>query len=94
MKLEQIKFIPMTESSTFKDLKKNEVPLSDAELAQVRIGHAVWGETPAIFKSEDSDGKVVYVAHSQGAMNASITLEAAIERFHRFIKGTARLTKP
>ena len=94
MKLEQIKFVPMTESSTFKDLKKNEIPLSDEELTEIHKGKATWGETPAIFKSEDSDGKVVYVAHSQGAMNASTTLEAAIERFHRFIKGTARLTKP
>lgn len=83
------------EATEFKELQKNKKPLTDDERSEVMSQKAVWhhgpngSETPAVWKSEDSDGNVVYVTHTHRAFNTAKTLSSAIDKYHNFIKGTA-----
>lgn len=73
----------------FKDLKKNEIPLTDEEKAEVRKKDAIWSDDwLAIWKSE-IDGEIIYVTHTHRAFNTAKSLNAIINRFHNFIKGTS-----
>lgn len=81
--------------SEFKILEKNKVNLSDEERKAVMNGKATWhhgpnGEpTPAVWKSVDKNGKVTFVTNTHRAYNTASTIKGAINRYHKFIKGTA-----
>ncbi len=81
--------------SSFKILQKNKIPLTPEERAKVMARKAVWHhgpngeETPAVWKGKDSHGKLLFVTHTHRAYNTAPTVEGAISRYHKFIKGTA-----
>jgi len=81
--------------SPFQALKANQIPLTKEERAVVMKHKAVWRfgghgkATPAVWKSKDSHGKIIYVTHTHRAYNTAPTLLGAISRFHKFIKSTA-----
>lgn len=85
----------LIELSDFKKLKKNEVPLTKEERAEVMKRKAVWhfhpsgNPTPAVWKSVDKNGKVTFITHTHRAYNTAPTLKGAISRYHNFIKSTA-----
>lgn len=85
----------LTEASKFEKLKKNKVRLTDKEEQECFKSKAVWHHGPggtescAVWKSVDKDGKVTYVTNTHRAFNTAPTLKGAIERYHKFIKGTA-----
>ena len=76
-------------------LKANRKPLTPEERETVMNAKAVWHhgpngeETPAVWKSSDSKGKIIYVTNTHRAYNTAPTVKGAIERFHNFIKDTA-----
>lgn len=73
----------------FKELENNEVPLSDEERTEVINKDAVWGNNDlAVWKSE-IDGEIIYVSHTHRAFNTAKSLNAIINKFHNFIKGTS-----
>jgi len=81
---------------TYKDLDKHRVPLTPEERTTVMARKAVWhhgphGEkTPAVWKSVNKKTKkTVYITNTHRAFNTGNTVKAAINRYHRFIKGTA-----
>ena len=82
-------------SNDFKSLQKNKKPLTDEERQECFKCKAVWhhspngGETPAVWKSEDKKGDMTYVTHTHRAFNTAPTLKGAIDRYHKFIKGTS-----
>ncbi len=75
-------------------LKDNKIPLDDKERAKVMKAGAVWHhgpegkESPAVWKSKNSSGKVKYVCNTHRAYQAKDTLAAAIKAFD-FIEGTS-----
>jgi hypothetical protein len=79
----------------FKKLQDNKVPLTDEERKQVMDADATWhhgpnGEaTPAVWKSENKNGKVTYITNTHRCYNIAPTLKGAIGKYHSFIKGTA-----
>ncbi len=79
---------------TFKTLKKNKVPLTPEERKKVMDAGAVWHPgnrdkpVPAVGKAV-VNGKTWYETHTHRAVNIRPTLQGAIGRFHKFIKGTA-----
>ena len=83
-------------ASTFNSLKKNQKPLTDEEREKVMSRKAVWHhgpngeETPAVWKSVNpKTGETTYICNTHRAFNTAKTIEGAISRFHKFIKGTA-----
>lgn len=81
--------------SEFQILKKNKVKLNDKE-RQIAINKkAVWHmsnlskPTPAIWKSEKTDGTFVYVTNTHRCYQTSSTLDGAIKKFHDIVKDTA-----
>ena len=78
----------------FKVLKKNEVPLADAERDEVLKAKAVWHHGPngepssAVWKAE-VNGKTWYATNTHRAYNVTPTLKGTIRRYHEFIKGTS-----
>jgi len=86
----------LSKISKFKALKKNEVPLTPEEHAEVMKRKATWnystesGPSSAVWKSVDKKtGKTTYITHTHRAYNTASTLKGAIGRYHSFIKGTA-----
>jgi len=81
--------------SPFQVLKKNKIPLTPEERKIVMARKAIWhhgphGEpSPAVWKSKDSDGSIIFVTNTHRAYNTAKTLLGAIERYHKFIKTTA-----
>ena len=81
--------------SKFQKLKENEVPLTPEERALVMKRKAVWNfapenkPSPAVWKSIDKNGKVTYITNTHRAYNTASTIKGAINRYHKFIKGTA-----
>jgi hypothetical protein len=75
----------------FKDYKKNQVPLTPEERAEVKKLKAEWSSgDSAVWKSIDKKtGEVTYITHTHRAFNTAPTLKGAIGRFHSFIKSTA-----
>lgn len=79
----------------FQKLEKNKKPLTDDEHTECIKKRAVWhhgqngGETPAVWKSVDKDGKTTYITNTHRAYNTAPTLKGAIDRYHKFIKGTS-----
>lgn len=83
------------ESYSMDQLKKNRLPLTSTERAECMKKEATWhhgpnGEaTPAVWKSQLEDGKVLFVTNTHRAMQVKNSLSAAINSYHDFIKGTA-----
>lgn len=81
--------------SEFDTLMNNKVKLTDEERDEVMSKKAVWHhgnqdeETSAVWKSKKKDGSFVYITHTHRAYNTASTLKGAINRYHKFIKGTA-----
>lgn len=81
--------------SSFEVLQDNKIALTKEERQEVMDAKAVWHhgpngeETPAVWKSKDSKGKIVYVTNTHRAYRSSSTLKGAIREYHDFIKGTA-----
>jgi len=79
----------------FEKLKENKKTLTDDERKLCIDKKAMWHNgpkgqaTPAVWKSIDEKGNVTFVTNTHRAFNTAKTLEGAIERFHKFIKGTA-----
>ena len=84
-----------TPKSSFQVLKENRMPLTEEERKIVMDKEAVWhhglhGEkTPAVWKSKNSKGEIIYITNTHRAWNQAPTLLGAIGRYHKFIKGTA-----
>ena len=81
--------------SSFQVLKENKIPLTKEERDIVMKKKAVWHhgphgeESPAVWKSKNSKGEIVYIVNTHRAYNKAPTLLGAIERYHKFIKMTA-----
>lgn len=82
--------------SHFEVLKKNKVPLTDEERQKCLDADATWHfgnngkPSPAVWKSVNpKTKKVTYITNTHRAYDTSSTLKGAIERYHKFIKGTA-----
>lgn len=80
----------------FENLKKNKVPLTPEEREQCLKAKAVWhhgpggAESSAVWKSKDKKtGKITYITHTHRAWNKAATLQACINKYHNFIKGTS-----
>lgn len=78
----------------FKALKKNKVPLTDEERAEVFKKKAVWhmgnGQTiSAVWKSKRKDGSFMYISNTHRCYQTANSLKAIINKFHNVIKGTA-----
>ncbi len=79
---------------TFKALQKGRVELAPEERALVIKRDARWSSGSrgqrnlAVFKSL-VNGKTWYTTHTHRAFNVTPTLKGTINRFHKFIKGTA-----
>ena len=75
-------------------LKANRTTLDDAERDKVIKAGAVWHhgpdgkESPAVWKSKNSSGKIKYVCNTHRAYQAKDTLAAAIKAFD-FIESTS-----
>lgn len=79
----------------YKQLDKHRTPLTPEERAIVMTRKAVWhhgpngAPSPAVWKSVQPDGRVIYVTNTHRAMNTASSVKGAINRYHTFIKGTA-----
>lgn len=79
----------------YKALKEGKVPLKPEERDLVMKRKAVWHlgnhngkPSSAVFKSV-VNGKTWYTTSTHRAYNVTPTLKGTIERYHKFIKGTA-----
>ena len=77
--------------SAFQKLKDNEVPLTPEEKKKCKESKAMWNSGwCAVWKSVDpKTDETTYVTHTHRAYNTAPTIKGAINRFHKFIKGTA-----
>jgi hypothetical protein len=82
--------------SKYERLKANRAPLTPEERALVMKRKAIWhhgpngAPSPAVWKSVSRrTGKVTYVTNTHRAYNTRPTVRGAIDRYHKFIKGTA-----
>ena len=78
----------------FKQLKNNQVPLSEEERKIAMDAGAFWdtpqGKQCAVWKSKNpKTGETVYITHTHRAFRVAPTLKGAIREFHSFIKDTA-----
>ena len=84
-----------TPKSSYQILKENKIPLTEEERKIVMDRKAVWHhgphgeETPAVWKSKNSAGEIVYITNTHRAYQTGKTLESTINKYHKFIKGTA-----
>lgn len=90
-----MKIYRIARKSSMEILKENKIPLTDDERAKCLKEKAVWHhgpngeESPAVWKSKNSKGKITYVTNTHRAYNTADTLEGCIKKFHDFIKSTA-----
>jgi len=81
--------------SSYQILRENKIPLTEEERKIVMYRKAVWHhgphgeETPAVWKSKNSKGEIIFVTNTHRAWNKASTLLGCINRYHKFIKGTA-----
>ena len=91
----QILLEKLAKQSLYKKLDKNRVPLTPEERKLIIDRGAVWnhapdgGPSPAVWKSVDKTGKATFITNTHRAMNTAPTVQGAISRYHKFIKGTA-----
>lgn len=88
--------IKIVEASEFKELKKNQKPLTPDERKLVMSRKAVWhhgingAPSPAVWKSVNpKTNKVTFVTNTHRAYQVRSSLLATIHAFHSFIKSTA-----
>lgn len=102
---DRIKKVPLNEKkkSEFEKLQDNKIPLTDEERKECFKQDATWGyassidpntgkkvqKVCAIWKSKNKDGKITYISHTHRSYNTAKSLQAAINKFHNFIKSTA-----
>jgi hypothetical protein len=92
------------QAGEFKNLEKFKIPLTPEERKEVFKADAVWHyafskdpntgkmvkKVSAVWKSKNpKTGKITYVTNTHRAFNKSDSLKGVIDRFHKFIKGTA-----
>ena len=84
-------------------LKKNKIPLTEEERKEVFKKDAVWHygtstdpntgrkveKVSAVWKAKDSSGDIVYITNTHRAASSAKSLNAIINKYHNFIKGTA-----
>ena len=76
-------------------LKENRIELDPEERETVLKAKAVWHhgpngqESPAVWKSKDSKGEIVYVTNTHRCYQTGETLGEAIKAFHEVVKDTA-----
>ena len=89
--------------SKFDKIQDNKVPLTDEERKECFKQDAVWHyassinpitgkkeqKVCAIWKSKDKDGKITYGCNTHRAYQTRKSLQAAINIYHNFIKGTS-----
>jgi len=90
--------------SEFQKLEDNKVPLTDEERKEVFKKDAVWHyassidpntgkkvqKVSAVWKSKHpKTGDITYITHTHRAYNTAKSLNAIINKYHNFIKGTA-----
>lgn len=89
--------------SEYERLEDNKVPLTDEERKECFKQDALWSyassispltgkkvqKVCAVWKSKDKDGKITYVTATHRAYNTAKSLQAIINKYHNFIKGTA-----
>lgn len=89
--------------SKYKKLEDNKVPLTDEERKECFKQNAVWHygysinpvngkkekKVCAVWKSKDKNGDITYVTATHRAYNTAKSLQAIINKYHNFIKGTA-----
>ncbi|KKM82480.1 hypothetical protein LCGC14_1319110 [marine sediment metagenome] len=70
-------------------LKANKIPLDDKERDKVMKAGAVWHhgpggkESPAVWKSKNSSGKIKYVCNTHRMYQVRDTLSAAIKAYDK-----------
>jgi len=95
MKISDIFNIIFEGKSEFEKLKDNKIPLTDEDRDFVFKKKAVWHngvngkEESAVWKSKNKNGDITYVTNTHRAYNTAKSLDAIINKFHNFIKGTA-----
>lgn len=88
-------FVKTAKKSEMEILKKNRTSLTEGERNQVMKEKAVWHngpggkEVPAVWKSKNSKGKIIYVTNTHRCYQTAPTLEGAIKKFHDVVKQTA-----
>lgn len=78
-------------------LKSNRLDLTDTERSIVIKKKAVWHHnlrdpskpTPAVWKSKNSKGEIVYVTNTHRVYQVAKTLDGAIKKYHDVVKDTA-----
>ncbi len=89
--------------SEFERLQDNKVPLTDEERKECFKQDAVWHygssinpvtgkkekKVCAIWKSKNKDGEITYGTNTHRAYQTRKSLQAAINIYHSFIKGTS-----
>ena len=88
----------------YENLKKNKIALTDEERKMIFARDAVWHyatsidpntgkkvrKVSAVWKSKNpKTGEITFITNTHRAWNKSPTLKGVINRYHRFIKGTA-----
>lgn len=92
---EYLEYIYIESKSDFKKLKDNRVELTPKERKEVLDKKATWNfghngaPSPAVWKSQDNNGKILYITNTHRAYQVRPTLKGAISIFHSFIKDTA-----
>ena len=83
-------------TNEYQKLEKHKVALTAEERQQCLDAEAIWhhgpkgAPSPAVWKSVDpKTDKVTYITNTHRAYNTAPTLKGAINRYHKFIKGTA-----
>jgi len=96
MKLKEILILTEKKKTDFQKLQDNKIPLTPEEREEVMKKKTVWHHglngkaTPAVWKSVNpKTKKVTYTTNTHRAYNIALTLQSAINKYHKFIKGTA-----
>lgn len=90
-----IDFVTFLEAkkSEFEVLKSNRTELSDEERKLVLDRKAVWNFTgkpsPAVWKSKNSKGDVIFVTNTHRCYQTAKTVKGAIKKYHDVVKATA-----
>lgn len=81
------------QKSEFNVLKSNKIPLTDQEREIVFKKKAIWHfndkPTSAVWKSKKSNGEIVYGCNTHRCYQIAKTLNGAISKFHKVVKGTS-----
>jgi hypothetical protein len=90
-----MKIYHLAKKSSMEILKENKIPLNNDERNTCLKAKAVWHhgpngeESPAVWKSKNSKGEIIYVTNTHRAYQTDPTLDGCIKKFHDVIKDTA-----